>query len=179
MGYDLIPFDQVRLYPLEKLNIKPKFVEASLTMAIIGLRDVVPSIDLLPVNKVFCKFDISGDSKIPVSTFTHVVKNGSCSLLELVNLDIEVPLDLRFAPTLTVYVYDTIIAGAGERLVGTGSISLLPYCRKIISLLGSPLCQVTSLDVRNEDIDFQFPNQREWSAMVEKNKLVNIFKRGK
>jgi hypothetical protein len=32
-------------------------------MAVMGIREVVSSLDLFPVKKVFCKFDISGDTK--------------------------------------------------------------------------------------------------------------------
>lgn len=63
-------------------------------MAIIGLRDVVPSIDLFPVNKVKCRFDISGDTKHPVNTSKHVVIAGSCNIFEIITIDVEVPLDI-------------------------------------------------------------------------------------
>ena len=44
-------------------------------MAIMGIRDVVPSLDLFPVKKIFCKFDISGDSKEAIKTNKHAVIN--------------------------------------------------------------------------------------------------------
>lgn len=63
-------------------------------MAIIGLRDVVPSIDLFPVNKIFCKFDISGDTKHPVKTNKHAVMGGSCNIFEIITIDVDVPLEI-------------------------------------------------------------------------------------
>jgi hypothetical protein len=78
-------------------------------LAVIGLRDIVASIDLFPVNKIFCKFDISGDTKHPVKTNKHVVIEGSCNIFEVITIDIDVPLELEYSPVLTVYVYDYII----------------------------------------------------------------------
>ena len=63
-------------------------------MAIIGLRQIVPSLDLFPVNKIFCKFDISGDSKHPVLTNKHAVFSGSAYVLEIITIDVDVPVDL-------------------------------------------------------------------------------------
>jgi hypothetical protein len=57
LGYDLIPLSFKDAFP-KTVNIRPKSIESKLTMAVIGLRDIIPSLDLFPVNKVFCKFDI-------------------------------------------------------------------------------------------------------------------------
>ena len=75
-------------------------------MGIIGLRDVIPSLDLFPIKKIFCKFDISGDTKDSVKTNKHAVINGSSNVFEIITLDIDVPNDIQYAPVLTVYIYD-------------------------------------------------------------------------
>jgi hypothetical protein len=137
VGYDLIPLDLRSLFPLDKINIRPKTVEASLSMAVMGLREVVPSIELFPVNKVYCKFDISGDSRHPVKTNKHAVISGSCNVFEVITIDLEVPTDLQYAPTLTVYVYDNVFGIIGERLVGVANIPLRPYCKRILDQLNS------------------------------------------
>jgi len=74
------------------MTIKPDTVQGSLSVAIIGLRDLVPSINMFPIKKIFCKFDISGDSRDPVKTNKHAVIGGSCNVLEVITLDIDVPL---------------------------------------------------------------------------------------
>jgi hypothetical protein len=127
--------DLKSMFPLDQIVIKPKTIESSLSMAIIGLRDVVPSIDLFPVNKIFCKFDVSGDSKHPVHTNKHAVINGAANVFEVITIDIDVPVDIEYAPTLTVYVYDNAFAVFGERLVGIANIPLRPYCKKILDQL--------------------------------------------
>lgn len=63
-------------------------------MAIIGMRDIIPSLDLFPVKKIFCKFDISGDSKEPVTTNKHPVLSNSSNIFEIIALEIDVPLDI-------------------------------------------------------------------------------------
>ena len=104
----------------------------SLSLALIGLRDIVPSIDLFPVKKVFCKFDISGDTKDPVITNKHAVKGGACNIFEVITLDIDVPVNLEFSPVLTVYCYDNLMGFLGSRLVGVTNIPLGKYCKKVI-----------------------------------------------
>ena len=118
---------------MEKINIKPKTVEGMLSIVIIGLRDIVPAIDLLPVKKLYCKFDISGDTKDAVVTNKHAVIGGSCNFLEIVSVDVEVPINLNYSPVLTVYVYDHIMGILGSRLVGVTNIPLEPYCSKMLA----------------------------------------------
>lgn len=101
-------------------------------MAIIGLRDLIPSINCLPVKKVFCKFDISGDTKEPVITNKHPVLGNSANFLEIISLEIDVPTDLNYAPVLTVYAYDNAMGFLGSRLVGVANIPLEKHCRKIL-----------------------------------------------
>lgn len=100
-----------------------------ISMIIIGMRDIIPAIDLLPVKKMFCKFDISGDTKDAVITNKHPVIGGSCNFLEIVSLEIDIPLNLNYSPVLTVYVYDNIMGILGTRLVGVTNIPLEKYCK--------------------------------------------------
>jgi hypothetical protein len=97
-------------------------------MAIIGMRDIIPSIDLFPVKKLFCKFDISGDTKDAVITNKHAVIGGSSNFFEVITLEIDVPLNIDFAPVLTVYAYDNLMGFLGNRLVGVTNIPLKKHC---------------------------------------------------
>ena len=60
-------------------------------MGIIGLREVIPSLDLFPIKKLFCKFDISGDTKDSIKTNKHAVINGASNIFEIITLEIDVP----------------------------------------------------------------------------------------
>jgi hypothetical protein len=104
-------------------------------MAIIGVRDVINSLDLLPVKKLSCKFDVSGDSRDPIITNKHVVRGGSCNIFEIISIGIDVPLDLTYSPVLTVYIYDTVMGFLGTRIVGVTNIPLLPYCEQVLNSL--------------------------------------------
>ncbi len=119
-------------FPIDKIDIKPPVVPGVLSMAIIGLRDIIPSIDLFPVKKVFCKFDVSGDTKEPVITNKHAVIGGASNVLEVISLEIDVPLDLEYAPVLTVYAYDHVMGFLGTRLLGVANIPLEKYCAKVL-----------------------------------------------
>ena len=52
---------------------------------------------------------------------------------------VDVPVDLQYSPTLTVYVYDNItgLGAIGDRLVGVASIPLYPYCSRVIEQLNA------------------------------------------
>ena len=104
-------------------------------MAIIGMRDIIPSLNCLPIKKIFCKFDISGDTKDPVLTNKHAVMGGACNFLEVISLEVEVPTDLNYAPVLTVYAYDSVMGFLGSRLLGVANIPLEKYCRKVLKAL--------------------------------------------
>ena len=104
-------------------------------MAVIGLRDVIPSLNLLPVKKVFCKFDISGDTREPVITNKHPVQGGASNFLEVISLDIDVPTIIDYAPVLTIYAYDASLGFLGNRLVGVSNIPLEKYCAKVLRKL--------------------------------------------
>lgn len=84
--------------------------------------------NLFPIKKIFCKFDISGDTKEAIITNPHPVIGGSCNIFEILSLDIDVPMNLEYAPVLTVYVYDNLMGFMGTRLIGITNIPLLPYC---------------------------------------------------
>lgn len=101
-------------------------------MAIIGMRDIIPSINMIPVKKIFCKFDISGDTKEAVVTNKHPVIGGACNLSEVISLEIDVPTNLDFSPVLTVYAYDNVMGFMGSRLLGVTNIPLEKYCRKVL-----------------------------------------------
>ena len=109
------------------LNIKPAVHPGTLSVAIIGIRNVIPSLDLFPIKKLYCKFDISGDSKEPIITNKHPVKGGSCNIFEIISVEIAVPLDIDYCPVLTVYAYDNLMGFLGSRLVGVTTIPLKKY----------------------------------------------------
>ncbi len=127
-------------------------------MAVIGLRKVIDTLDLFPINKVYLKFDINGDMKHPIYTSKHAVKNSSCDFFENITMDLDVPLDVYYSPTLTIYIYDNVFGVFNERLIGQANISLYGPCETIV--------QVTQkiTDINSENPSYQ-------------NKLMAILKK--
>lgn len=101
-------------------------------MAVIGLRKVIDTLDLFPINKVYLKFDINGDMKHPIYTSKHAVKNSSCDFFENITMDLDVPLDVYYSPTLTIYIYDNVFGVFNERLIGQANICLYGPCETIV-----------------------------------------------
>jgi hypothetical protein len=97
------------------------------------MRDVIHSMNLISIKKIFFKFDISGDTKEPIFTSSHPVIGGSCDIFEVQALDIEVPYNLEFSPVLTTYCYDNGGGFLGNRLLGVTNIDLRPHCEKILN----------------------------------------------
>lgn len=104
-------------------------------MAVIGLRKVIETLDLFPINKVYLKFDINGDMKHPIYTSKHAVKNSSCDFFETITMEVDVPLDVYYSPTLTIYIYDNVFGVFNERLIGQTNISLFGPCERIVEMI--------------------------------------------
>jgi hypothetical protein len=128
IGYTLMPIEMKKNFPVSSIDIKPKCTEGILTVPIIGIRELIPSINLLAVKKLTIEFDVSGDSNDPVVTDKHSVLGGACNFFDTMAINIDVPLDIRFSPVLTVFVYDHVPI-FGKRLVGLTNIALEKYCK--------------------------------------------------
>ena len=135
VAYDIIPKDSASKFPKDKINIRPKCKPGVLSMGVIGMRDVIGSLDMLPVKKLFFKFDISGDTKEPIITNNHPVIGGAANFLEVLAIPFDVPLEIEYSPVLTVYCYDTLLGAFGKRLVGICNIPLEKFCAKILAKL--------------------------------------------
>jgi hypothetical protein len=101
-------------------------------MAVIGLREMIPTLDLFPINKVYLKFDINGDMKHPLYTSKHPVKYQSSDIFEVITMDLDVPLNLFYAPTLTIFIYDNVLGVFDERLIGVANLHLYSFCEQIV-----------------------------------------------
>jgi len=119
------------------IKIAPPTLPGVLSMACIGLRDVIPSIDLIPVKKIHLKFDISGDTKDAIITNKHAILGNSANVFEIITIELDVPTDLKYSPVLTVYAYDNVMGFLGQRLLGVANIPLERHCEKILSSLSS------------------------------------------
>jgi hypothetical protein len=60
LSYSLIKKEDASAIPLEE--IRPPTIPCQLMVFCMGMRDIIPSIDLFPVKKCQIQFDISGDT---------------------------------------------------------------------------------------------------------------------
>ena len=74
-----------------------------------GLRDLVPSIDFIPLKKVEMVFDLTGDDERANKTKKVVVRNKSANIFESIVLDVPIPINHLYAPVLTIYCYDHVL----------------------------------------------------------------------
>jgi hypothetical protein len=130
----VIPIELRDKFPLDKATIRPPSKPCTVSIAGIGIRDLVPTLNLFPIKKMFCKFDISGDTKGTIVTNPHPVIGGSCNIFEILSLPVEVPLKLDYAPVLTVFFYDNLMGIFGTRLVGICNIDLRSYVERIFKV---------------------------------------------
>jgi hypothetical protein len=47
-------------------------------------------------------------------------------------MDIDVPIDLFYSPTLTIYIYDNVLGLFEERLIGCANIPLYASCQELL-----------------------------------------------
>jgi hypothetical protein len=81
---------------------------------------------------------INNFRKNVVKTNKHGLVGRSSNLLEVITLDIDLPIDNMFTPVLTCYAYDDLFGFMGKRLIGICNISLDRYAAKIISKIFKP-----------------------------------------
>ena len=82
VGYGLISTEVAENCP--PVSIVPPTVSCNLNIVCIGLRDLVDSISFIPLKRVTCKFDVSGDTKDAMETNKHSVRYNSCNIGEIV-----------------------------------------------------------------------------------------------
>ena len=131
-------FDESLGYPTETLiqNIKykPETTLYNFEICVLGLRQLKP-LGLIGVKKPFIKFDLNslnvtgdpGDEHAPIQT---VPVNGGANptINTVIQFQTKLPIDNDFMPELQCEVYDNILSGLSNSLLGVFSIDL----RKII-----------------------------------------------
>jgi len=96
---------------------------------------------MIPITKLFIKFDVHGNTPYPIITNKRPLKGSAVNFLEILNFDVAVPAsvlesDLIFSPTLTIYLYDTIFGGVSDRMIGLATLDLREKVKEY--LLGTP-----------------------------------------
>ena len=116
-----------------KFDIMPIFVEKTLSVNILGLRDLKPALGWLPVNKAFLRFDLNslelpGISQSITPMETQPFESGSDpNILTTLSSKVRLPKDPLYASSLTVTVHDYLFKGGSQPLIGSISIDIGKY----------------------------------------------------
>ena len=82
VGYGLCTTEVAESCP--PVSIIPPTVSCNLNIVCIGLRNLVDSISFVPLKRLSCKFDVSGDTKEAMQTNKHLVRYNSCNIGEII-----------------------------------------------------------------------------------------------
>lgn len=161
-GFGLLKPEIAKNYPPQ--SILPPFISWTLKVIGIGVRDLIDSINIVPLKRLSLKFDISGDTQEAMESMKHSVKYNSCNIGEILDVPIDIPLNPLYSPVLSVYVYDHVLGLIGTRMIGIWNIPLGNVVKK--ALRGF-------LDRRR--VGYEDKNSFEKSVQFSKNYLLLIF----
>ena len=115
---------------LKLINYKPKTTLYNFEISVLGLRELKP-LGMIGVKKPFIKFDLNslnvtgepGDDHVPIQTIP--VNGGSNPTINtVIQFETKLPSDENFIPELQCEVYDNILSGFSNSLLGVFSIDL-------------------------------------------------------
>lgn len=115
-GFGLLKPKHAERYPA--VSIIPPTIPSTLSIIGIGIRDLIDSINIVPLKRLSLKFDVSGDTQEAMESNKHPVRFNSCNILEILKVPIDLPLNPLFSPVLSVYVYDHVLGFIGSRMIG-------------------------------------------------------------
>ena len=114
-------------------NIVPVFTDKSISINILGLRDLKPAVGWLPVHKAFLRFDLNslelpGISQSVKPIETQPFDEGSDpNILTTLSAKVKMPTDPLYSSVLTVTVHDYLFKGVSQPLIGSFSIDIGKY----------------------------------------------------
>ena len=118
----------------QQIKYKPETTLYNFEISVLGLRQLKP-LGLIAVKKPFIKFDLNslnvtgdpGDEHAPIQT-VPVSGGANPTINTVIQFQTKLPLDNDFMPELQCEVYDNILSGLSNSLLGVFSIDI----RKII-----------------------------------------------
>ena len=117
-------FDEAHKADITKVKCEPETIPYSFEINILGLRDLKP-LSLLPVKKAFIKFDmnslnVTGKDEDSLQAIRTLPKDSGCNptINTVVKFDIKLPKDEIFMPEMQCEVYDHLLSGMVNPLLG-------------------------------------------------------------
>ena len=144
--------DQQQLAKKDNIEFIPNTKLYSCEICVLGLRELKP-LGLIAVKKPFIKFDLNSlnvtgkpeDSHAPVQTIP--VSGGTNPTINtVISFDVQLPENQKFMPELQCEVYDNILSGMHNSLLGVFSIDI----KKIINKTSKQIQE----DINEADKDY-------------------------
>ena len=153
-----------------KINYLPKTMLYNFEINVLGLRELKP-LGLIAVKKPFIKFDLNSwnvtgkpeDDHAPIKTLP-VSGGANPTINTVIQFENKLPIQEEFMPELQCEVYDNILSGMANSLLGVFSINL----KRII--------KITTAQIQ-EDINEAFKNSGEnilGKAVLSRMNLFNF-----
>ena len=111
--------------------ILPPSIDINVSVYALGLRDLKPALGWLPVNKAFLKIDLRdicypGETQLLSELKTQPGASGSSpNIGAVISFKCRIPKDPLFCPSLNCKVYDFLLSGMSQPLLGAFTINLL------------------------------------------------------
>ena len=102
---------------IPQYNLVPDVIDTTVEINVLGLRDLKPCLGWVPINKPYVKFDLNS-LQIPGEALT--VRNvqtqprepgANPNINTIIKINIKMPSDPLYCPSLTVAVYDYLFMG--------------------------------------------------------------------
>lgn len=161
VSFNMYKKEDIRL----EYTITPKTIEAVVEINCLGLRDLIPALGWLPINKAFVKFDmnslqIPGENKIVRNIQTQPSEPGhNPNINSIIKFDCKMPINKLFCPTLTCTVYDNLFKGLSQPLIGSFAIHIGEiYHKNRKKTKRHPLETDTKIDSENTSIRLRKPS---------------------
>ena len=110
--------------------VLPASVEVNVEIYALGFRELKPAVGWLPVNKAFLKIDLRaitfpGETLLISDLSTHPCSPGpNPNLGAVLTFKCKIPKDPLYCPSLSCNVYDYLMSGVSQPMLGTFSIEL-------------------------------------------------------
>lgn len=115
-------------HAIPKIHL-PEFIDIDVEIYALGFRDLKPALGWLPVNKAFLKIDLAtitfpGESELIQELKTHPISSGcNPNLGDVLTFRCKIPKDPLYCPTLSCNVYDYLMSGICQPLIGSFGIN--------------------------------------------------------
>ena len=176
-------FDEVNLENKNQIDFLPKTRPYSCEINILGLRDLKP-LSMLPVKKPFIKFDmnslnVTGKDEDTLQTITTVPGDtgSNPTINTVIKFDVRLPEEEIFIPELQCEVYDHLLSGMYNSLLGVFSIDIKKLIKKTHRQIKEDLLEVDKkkdLLMSTEDIQDKYKpvNYNKKNKQFKNEKLI-------